>query len=229
MTTVRPKVAGVDIFPDFAMVDIVDPVSELNNALQPPAAYAAYGWSRDEPPPRNYENWTKRYTSLWLHYLDEQRAAMTPALSYRNAGAGDPSLVTGIPSWKIDGSNPEYGYACLNAGEPIRFRVSPPVGGGKLELLVFKWFNNGADSVPGIAAGVVDPHFVLATTAPGYASFFSESRTVVGGTWRVLTYGPLAVPITIPGYGYVLITVIGANVGDHIALVGCGFSGPDEF
>lgn len=58
--------------PDFAMENVVDPVSGQNNSAKPPAPYPARGWARNEIPPRQYDNWVKRTVSLWIRWLEQK-------------------------------------------------------------------------------------------------------------------------------------------------------------
>lgn len=66
-----------DMFPVWAALDQVDPVSNQNNVLVPPLEKQNYGWNRLEFPPRNFFNWLGRKTYQWLQYLDQQQAQST--------------------------------------------------------------------------------------------------------------------------------------------------------
>jgi hypothetical protein len=61
----------------WADLDVVDAVSGQNNVVEPAAAWKDYGWTRDEKPPRNYDNWFKRMVYRWITYLNltAQRAS----------------------------------------------------------------------------------------------------------------------------------------------------------
>jgi len=67
MATARPS-----YYPDWATTIAVDPVSGVDNAIEPPGSWQTNGWGYQEKPPRNYDNWVKRYNGLWVRYLDEQ-------------------------------------------------------------------------------------------------------------------------------------------------------------
>ncbi|HLV84241.1 MAG TPA: hypothetical protein VKY62_10735 [Devosia sp.] len=58
--------------PDFAMDNVVDPVSGQNNSAKPPNPYPARGWARNEIPPRQYDNWLKRTIALWIRWLEQK-------------------------------------------------------------------------------------------------------------------------------------------------------------
>lgn len=55
------------IFPDWCMKDETD----LPNKLEYSQEKKDYGWSIDEVPPREWENYKNNLTSLWIHYFDE--------------------------------------------------------------------------------------------------------------------------------------------------------------
>lgn len=57
-------------YAEWALLDQVDPTSGQNNVVTPPAAWKNYGWSYQEKPPRNYDNWRGRMVDLWIKYLD---------------------------------------------------------------------------------------------------------------------------------------------------------------
>jgi len=56
---------------DWAENDVVDPTSGENNKVEPPTAWKNNGWSYQEKPPRNYDNYHKWNTGQWIKYLDE--------------------------------------------------------------------------------------------------------------------------------------------------------------
>jgi hypothetical protein len=56
--------------PAWATSDIVDGTSGQNNKVKPPGAYETGGWSYQEKPARNYDNWVKWNLSEWVNYLD---------------------------------------------------------------------------------------------------------------------------------------------------------------
>jgi len=63
--------ARPSVDPDWAESDVVDPTSGQNNKVEPPAAWKDNGWSYQEKPPRNYDNWVKWNLGQWIKYLDE--------------------------------------------------------------------------------------------------------------------------------------------------------------
>jgi len=81
-------------FPDWALDNVVDPVSFQNNVVEPPDARKLSGWTRFEVPPRQWFNWLFRITTLWIRYLDSRvskadafTVATLPSASARGAGA----------------------------------------------------------------------------------------------------------------------------------------------
>lgn len=61
-----------DQFPDWAMLDVVDGVSHINNVIAPPLEKQDSGWARQEFPPRQWFNWLGRYTARWIRYLFQE-------------------------------------------------------------------------------------------------------------------------------------------------------------
>lgn len=57
-------------YPDFAVNDVVDPVSGQNNVIEPSSGKKDVGWDRHETPPRQHFNWIHRFVGLWVRYLD---------------------------------------------------------------------------------------------------------------------------------------------------------------
>lgn len=57
--------------PDWAENNVVDPTSGENNKVEPPSAWKLNGWSYQEKPPRNYDNYVKWNLGQWIKYLDE--------------------------------------------------------------------------------------------------------------------------------------------------------------
>jgi hypothetical protein len=64
-------------FPDWAMLDQVDPTSHVNNVVTPPLEKQQFGWDRLEFPPRQWFNWLGRRVSNWIHYLSGNSPAST--------------------------------------------------------------------------------------------------------------------------------------------------------
>lgn len=52
-------------------VDIVDPVSGVNNVVEPSNAQKELGWIRNQFPPRQFFNWLARLTFKWIKFLDD--------------------------------------------------------------------------------------------------------------------------------------------------------------
>jgi hypothetical protein len=65
MTTDRP-----DKYPDWAMNDVVEPISGQNNVIEPPQVKKDEGWGYRDKGARNWFNWLSRYTANWIRYLD---------------------------------------------------------------------------------------------------------------------------------------------------------------
>lgn len=63
--------ARPSVDPDWAETLAADPVSGQNNRVEPPASWKADGWSYQEKPPRNYDNFVKWNTGQWIKYLDQ--------------------------------------------------------------------------------------------------------------------------------------------------------------
>lgn len=94
-------------YPDWAVTDVVDPVSGQHNCVLPPTAYrTGEGWTRGELPPRNYLNWWQNDVGLWMRYLDERIFGDRENVFVN----GVSSLATGVPTWRQGGLNPEYGW-----------------------------------------------------------------------------------------------------------------------
>ena len=70
MTFARPT-----IFPDMAVNtdgtdnDVLDPATNQNNAIAPPAPRQLTGWLSNEKPFRQYFNWLHRITTQWLRWF----------------------------------------------------------------------------------------------------------------------------------------------------------------
>jgi hypothetical protein len=62
------------LFPDFAVNtdgtdhDVVDPVSNEHNVIEPDAVKKLTGWNYTEKPPRNWMNWLHRLTAQWTRW-----------------------------------------------------------------------------------------------------------------------------------------------------------------
>ena len=58
--------------PEWASANQVDPISGINNVIEPPAEKKTNGWDRLEYPPRNWFNWLFRLSYNWLDWLKQQ-------------------------------------------------------------------------------------------------------------------------------------------------------------
>lgn len=58
-----------DVLPEFASQDYIDPITGMNNVVEPLDQKKKYGWLRLEPLPRQWFNWLARFTYLWVGYL----------------------------------------------------------------------------------------------------------------------------------------------------------------
>lgn len=90
-----------DQLPRFASEDIRDPISGMDNVVEPIDQKKDYGWLRLEEPPRQWFNWLHRYTYLWLGYLDgftgrvaTTGGSTTQTLSIQGVKATDIALAT---------------------------------------------------------------------------------------------------------------------------------------
>lgn len=70
-----------EVHPDFAMDDVLDPVSGQPNVVQPSAPKQGTGWSRYEKPPRQYMNWLHRTTAQWIRWLEGKADQIVSATS----------------------------------------------------------------------------------------------------------------------------------------------------
>ena len=58
---------------EWATVDLVDPITGVNNVVEPPQSLKNTGYAPAYiKPTRQYENWFKRATSKWIKYLDQK-------------------------------------------------------------------------------------------------------------------------------------------------------------
>jgi len=81
-------------FPNWALDNVIDPVSQQNNVVEPPNARKLSGWTRFEIPPRQWFNWLLRKTALWVTWLESRvskadafTVSTLPSASERGAGA----------------------------------------------------------------------------------------------------------------------------------------------
>lgn len=118
------------VLPEWAVQDIVDPVSMQNNVLTPPPEMQQYGWTRKQFPPRNWFNWLARYTYQWLAYLSQQdqQAVVTD-------GTGSEPLFNTVTGgiailWVVDTGNSANVYNGM--------AYIPPASGSPITLITIK-------------------------------------------------------------------------------------------
>ncbi len=69
--TLDPEVGvAPSAYPDWAMLDLVDPISGSNNCIEPPPEKKQYGTSYAGVLERNFLNWMFRTISSWIKFLD---------------------------------------------------------------------------------------------------------------------------------------------------------------
>ena len=61
-------------FPEWAMQDILDPISGQYNVVEPPSEKKLEGWAFGEKPNRQFWNWFQRQSTLWIEFLAQQEA-----------------------------------------------------------------------------------------------------------------------------------------------------------
>ncbi len=59
-------------FPDWCMKNNKNGINNTSTKFEYPQAKKDDGWDIDEAPPREWENYWKNLTAIWLRYLDEQ-------------------------------------------------------------------------------------------------------------------------------------------------------------
>lgn len=59
------------VLPDWALDDVIDPISGQYNVVEPPTEKKLVGWNYLEKPNRQYWNWFQRQVSLWIAYFNE--------------------------------------------------------------------------------------------------------------------------------------------------------------
>jgi hypothetical protein len=70
-------------YPDWAMTDIIEPISGSNNVIEPPDEFKQSGFLYAGVIQRNWINWLFRYISLWIRFLN---GALHTPYSYSNTG-----------------------------------------------------------------------------------------------------------------------------------------------
>lgn len=58
--------------PRWASNDAIDPITLLNNVIEPSEGKKDSGWNYQEKPARNYFNWLGRQTHDWIDYFDDE-------------------------------------------------------------------------------------------------------------------------------------------------------------
>jgi hypothetical protein len=94
--------------PQWARQNVTDPVSGLPNVIEPTEAKKDAGWNRAEKPARQFENWFKRGTGLWLEYLAGRDNA---AVRTRFQDGTGTDILPELP-W-LSGDNPVVVAFCL--------------------------------------------------------------------------------------------------------------------
>jgi hypothetical protein len=61
-----------DEFPRWASMDVVSPVTGINNVVSPPQSKRNVGWNLYEPIARQFVNWLHRKAFEWIVYLDSR-------------------------------------------------------------------------------------------------------------------------------------------------------------
>lgn len=61
-----------DKYPDWALVDFIDPISKSNNVIEPPEEYKQRGFNYQDKAPRNWVNYQFRFYGRWIRYFDGQ-------------------------------------------------------------------------------------------------------------------------------------------------------------
>lgn len=61
-----------DALPRWATDEVVDPVTNQANVVEPPEQRKDSGWARREIPPRQWKNWLLRQTFRWLEYFESR-------------------------------------------------------------------------------------------------------------------------------------------------------------
>lgn len=59
-------------FPEWALVNVIDPIEGTPNVLEPPDGDKQVGWRPSQVCPNNFMNWIHRVTDDWLKYLDQE-------------------------------------------------------------------------------------------------------------------------------------------------------------
>lgn len=100
--------------PDFAMDNVVDPVSGQNNSAKPPAPYPARGWARNEIPPRQYDNWLKRTIAQWIRWLEQKVDEFSGIFNAATPEATPETLMSRDEDGRSQVADPQEGLDAAN-------------------------------------------------------------------------------------------------------------------
>lgn len=219
--TARP-----DAYPDWATSDVVDGTSGQNNAVEPPASWLANGWSYKEKPPRNYDNWWKRYAGRWIRYLEERVTGgrvitVVDAIVEPSAGWGKATSAQGV----------EQGWVAT-AGDELWIPI-PGLPGSIITELLFKVYNSSslADSWDAVLYEV-DAKTDDDTAAPSVAIACDVRDAMgIGQTNRVIELSAEVselttnvMPKTLGEDSYWIASVLNPNSTDRFIGVKCTYS-----
>ena len=62
------------LYPQWASNDVVDPISQQYNVVEPPLEKKTDGWFLGEKPNRQWWNWFQRLVYDWIVWLDQQES-----------------------------------------------------------------------------------------------------------------------------------------------------------
>lgn len=103
--------------PKWAENDVVDPISQQNNVLEPPTEKQDEGWSRLEFPPRQWFNWLSRWVYRWILWFKQQEEQ---SVVTDGDGVGlfvtDDSLIEIVAVDKVTPANYLYAVGYKGAG-----------------------------------------------------------------------------------------------------------------
>ena len=77
---------------NWATSDVTDAVSGQPNVAEPPTDHKTDGWDRNETPPRQYDNWWKRYAHMWVTWFDDRLTKRDTKLDKSVAGSSNVTL-----------------------------------------------------------------------------------------------------------------------------------------
>jgi len=152
--------------PQWADNDIVNPTSGQNNVVVPGATYKTEGWGFDEIPPRQYDNWFKRWTYRWINWLDTvfgddakldqdcTRYSATPG--FRALELGPPAANTGNSDINTSPQTVEdHGRSLeISSGDAVHSSIAR--NGGLIYLTPGQGVNGGTDGNVKVSRGSLD-------------------------------------------------------------------------